>query len=374
MKKLFIECYMGVAGDMLCGALLELLSEEKRNEAIKKANSLLDGVQVEVDNTIKCGISGTKLNVKISEHGHHHTSLAEIYDIINSLDVSEAVRKNAIEVYTLIADAESKAHGMPVADIHLHEVGMKDAIIDITLACYLLEQIGAEEIIATPITTGFGEVKTAHGIMPVPAPATANLLSGIPSKRGDIEGELCTPTGVAILKYFATEFTNSIDLTIDKVGYGMGSRDFEKPNCVRAMLMDNDDEIVFELKCQLDDMTGEEMGYAINKLMSLGALDVYAKPIMMKKSRPAFELCVISKSDMVEFLTEQIFKHTTTLGVRQVKCARKTLDREIIELNGVHIKRSAGYGAQKEKIEFDDLAKIADEKDISIFEARNLVK
>ena len=218
MKKLFIECYMGVAGDMLCGALLELLSDEQRAEALKKANGLLDGVSVEVSNSIKCGISGTKIDVKIHEHGHHYTSIAEIYDIINSLDVSESVRKNAIEVYTLIANAESKAHNMSVADIHLHEVGMKDAIIDITFACYLLEQIGADEIASTSITTGFGEVKTAHGIMPVPAPATAYLLGGIPSKRGNVEGELCTPTGVALLKYFATSFVDDTDFVLDKVG------------------------------------------------------------------------------------------------------------------------------------------------------------
>lgn len=374
MKKLFIECYMGVAGDMLCGALLELLSDEQRAEALKKANGLLDGVSVEASNSIKCGISGTKIDVKIHEYGHHHTSIAEIYDIINSLDVSESVRKNAIEVYTLIANAESKAHNMPVADIHLHEVGMKDAIIDITFACYLLEQIGADEIASTPITTGFGEVKTAHGIMPVPAPATAYLLGGIPSKRGNVEGELCTPTGVALLKHFATSFVDDADFVLDKIGYGMGSKDFEKPNCVRVMLSNSNDEYVTELKCQIDDMTGEEMGYAINKLMSLGALDAFVKPIVMKKSRPAFELCVISSQDKVDDLTQQIFKHTTTLGVRQVKCVRKVLDREIVELNGVNVKRSMGFDVEKQKIEFDDLAKLADEKDISIFDARKIVK
>ena len=154
----------------------------------------------------------------------------------------------------------------------------------------------------------------------------------------------------------------------------LGSKDFEKPNCVRAMLSNSNDEYVTELKCQIDDMTGEEMGYAINKLMSLGALDAFVKPIVMKKSRPAFELCVISSQDKVDDLTQQIFKHTTTLGVRQVKCVRKVLDREIVELNGVNVKRSTGFDIEKQKIEFDDLVRLADERDISIFDARKIVK
>lgn len=374
MKELFIECYMGVAGDMLCGALFELLQDEQKQFALDTINSFIEDVDVSVNQVIKYGISGTKFDVKIKEHGHHHTSISEIYDIINALNVNDAVKHNAIAVYTLIADAESIAHNMPVADVHLHEVGMKDAIVDIVSACYLMDLIGAKRIVATSITTGFGEVKTAHGIMPVPAPATANLLKSIPSRRGSIEGELCTPTGVALLKYFADEFVDDYSSKAVKIGYGMGTKDFEKPNCVRVMLSDVDDEIVYELKCQIDDMTGEEMGYAINKLMSLGALDAFAQPIIMKKSRPAFLLCVIANEENADDLTTQIFKHTTTLGVRKVKCTRSVLDREIVEINGVSVKRSSGYGIKKQKIEFDDLAKIADQKDISIFEARELLK
>lgn len=374
MKELFVECYMGVAGDMLCGALFELLQDEQKQFALDTINSFIEDVDVSVNQMIKCGISGTKFDVKIKEHGHHHTSISEIYDIINALNVNDAVKHNAIAVYTLIADAESIAHNMPVADVHLHEVGMKDAIVDIVSACYLMDLIGAKRIVATSITTGFGEVKTAHGIMPVPAPATANLLKSIPSRRGSIEGELCTPTGVALLKYFADEFVEDYSSKAVKIGYGMGTKDFEKPNCVRVMLSDVDDEIVYELKCQIDDMTGEEMGYAINKFMSLGALDAFAQPIIMKKSRPAFLLCVIANEENADDLTTQFFKHTTTLGVRKVKCTRSVLDREIVEINGVSVKRSSGYGLKKEKIEFDDLAKIADQKDISIFEARELLK
>lgn len=360
---------MGVAGDMLCGALLDTLSTDDKNEIIAKLNTLVDGVSVSVFDSVKCGIGGTKFDVSITEHHRHHTALSEIYGIIDSFDIPEEVKENAKAIYEIVAKAESKVHRTEVADIHLHEVGAKDAIMDITACCYILNYIGIKEITCSPIVTGFGKVKTAHGILPVPAPATAEILKGIPTENGDIEGELTTPTGAAIVKYFSKAFTAN-NITATEIGYGMGTKDFEKPNCVRVFIDENKAETVYELRCQIDDMTGEEMGYAINKLMEKGAKDAFVKPIVMKKSRPAFEFTVITSPDKKEELTQEIFKHTTTLGVRQVECYRKTLDREIIEKNGISIKRSE---LGKEKIEFDHLAKLADEKDISLFEARKLI-
>lgn len=376
MKKIFLECNMGVAGDMLCGALLDLMDDSQRENAVAKINTFVAGVSVSAKSAIKCGISGTKFDVDIEHHNHHeplHTHISEIYDIIDSFDISESVKQNAKSVYSIIANAESKAHNMPVADVHLHEVGAKDAIIDVTSACYLLNLLGVEKIICSTITTGFGEVKTAHGIMPVPAPATATILTGVPTKNGLVEGELCTPTGAALVKFFAEEFTDNSEFTALNIGYGMGTKDFEKPNCVRATLFDDSNEYVYELRCQIDDMTGEEIGYAINKMMSLGALDAFVTPIVMKKSRPAYAFTVICQCDKLDYFTEQMFKHTTTLGVRQVKCARQTLDREFVECNGVQIKRSSGFGTQKEKIEFDELAQFAEKNDVSLFEARKMM-
>lgn len=374
MKKIYIECNMGVSGDMLCGALLDTLNKNEQNEIINKLNTLMSGVTVSCNKSEKCGISGTKFNVDIKEHGHHHSSINEIFDTINGFSLDESVKQNAKEVYKIIANAESKVHGVEVSDIHLHEVGMKDAIMDITAFCYIISYINAEIIACSPIATGYGEVKTAHGILPVPAPATALLLAGIQNYAGDVKGELTTPTGAGLIRYFAKEITTERPEVYDKIGYGMGSKDFEKPNCVRVFASDENEEAVVELKCQIDDMTGEEMGYALNKLLSLGALDVYITPIVMKKSRPAFEMTVITYPNKKDFFIRQIFKHTTTLGIRRIECMRSVLTREVTEKNTIKIKRSEGYGVKKEKPEFDELAKIADERDISIFEAKELVK
>lgn len=365
---------MGVSGDMLCGALLDTLEEKDRQIIINKLNTLMDGVSVSVRRDEKCSICGTKFDVKIQQHGHSHTTMNEIYEIIDGFDLSQEIKQNAKAVYETIAKAESKVHGVEVADIHLHEVGMKDAIMDITAFCYILDCINAESVICSPIATGYGEVKTAHGMLPVPAPATALLLAGIKNYAGDIKGELTTPTGAGLIRHFAKEITTERPEVYDKIGYGMGTKDFEKPNCVRVFVSDESEETVVELKCQIDDMTGEEAGYAISKLISLGALDAYITPIVMKKSRPAFELTVITHPEKKDFFIRQIFKHTTTLGIRQLDCVRSVLTRKIVEKNTISIKRSEGYGVKKEKPEFDELAKIADEKDISIFEARKFVK
>lgn len=374
MKKIYIECNMGVSGDMLCGALLDTLNKNEQNEIINKLNTLMSGVTVSCNKSEKHGISGIKFNVDIKEHGHHHSSINEIFETIDGFSLDESIKQNAKEVYKIIANAESKVHGVEVAEIHLHEVGMKDAIMDITAFCYIVSRINAEIITCSPIATGYGEVKTAHGILPVPAPATALLLAGIQNYAGNIKGELTTPTGAGLIRYFAKEITTERPQVYDKIGYGMGSKDFEKPNCVRVFVSDENEEAVVELKCQIDDMTGEEAGYAINKLLSLGALDVYITPIVMKKSRPAFEMTVITYPNKMDFFIRQIFKHTTTLGIRRIECMRSVLTREVTEKNTVTIKRSEGYGVKKEKPEFDELAKIADERDISIFEAKNIVK
>lgn len=372
MKSLYLECNMGIAGDMLCAALLDLMNEEQRNNAVEKVNTFIDGACVSVDKTEKCGIVGTKFDVNVTELGHSHSSISEIFEIIDTFDIPDEVKLNARTVYEIIADAESVVHGKAVADIHFHEVGAKDAVIDVTTACYLIYLLGVEKIIASTVTTGFGEVDSAHGIIPVPAPATIEILKGVPLKTGDIRGELCTPTGAGLLKYFCDDFTDNVEFVAEKIGYGMGTRDFDRPNCLRAVLFNNE-QYVYELRCQIDDMTGEEMGYAINKLLSLGALDVFAQDIVMKKSRPAYALTVISRCDKKDYLTGQIFKHTTTLGVRQVKCVRRELDRELVEVNGVTVKKSSGFGVEKQKAEFEELAKFADENDVSIFDAKKML-
>lgn len=378
MKKIYFQCDMGTAGDMICGSLLDLFDSDEQRNILDLLNNIgFDGVSVRVERTIKCSVSGLKFNVEIrtEEQYHKHTHIGQIYDMIDSFNIDDKTKCDAKNVYAMIAKAESKVHNADVADIHLHEVGAKDAIMDIVSACYLFNKIGAEQISASPITTGCGSVKTAHGIMSVPAPASAELLLDIPCKTGNIEDELATPTGIALLRYFANDFTYNNEMTVQKTGCGMGSKNFERANCIRAFYGDDNgnEEVVYELRCEVDDMTGEEMGYCINKLIQCGANDAFVQSVVMKKSRPGMLLTVVCGEDMVSEMTQLIFKHTTTLGVRKIKCKRNILNREITEQNCVRVKKSTGFGTRKEKVEFDDLAKLADKNNISVFDARKII-
>jgi len=363
---------MGAAGDMLCGALLDAVDKNKRAEIVEKINSVgFPNAKISAVDDVKRGLVGTKFNVYVTaQNAHSHTSISEVFEIINTLNFEECVKNDAKSIYKIIADAESAAHGISVADVHLHEVGMIDAIVDVVSFCFIKKELEIDKIYASPITVGYGSVKTAHGIMNVPAPATAAILADVPIKGGDIEDELCTPTGAAILKYFCTDFSVLGDFEYDCVGVGNGTKDFERANCVRAFVGNCDSDDVCELRCQIDDMTGEEMGYAINKLLALGALDAYVQNIVMKKSRPAFLLTVIVNRIDKSLFIRQIFKHTTTLGVRILECERYRLSREIKEYEKVRVKRSSGFGTEKIKIEYDDIAKFADENNLSFFKAR----
>ena len=373
MKKIYIECNMGIAGDMLCGALFDCLSDEEKNNIITKLNSEFKTINVSCCKVKKNSVTATKFNVNVKKENHPHRKISEIDSIIDSFDFNENVKANAKNVYKIIADAESKVHGITVADIHLHEVGAKDAIADIVTCCYLLDFMNIDSITASTIVTGYGEVNTAHGLLPIPAPASAEILKGIPYIRGNIKSELTTPTGAALIKYFADEFTDDNNMTYNAIGYGAGSKSFDKPNCIRIFLGEENIHTIYELRCQIDDMTGEEMGYALEKLLSLGAKDVFFTPITMKKSRPAYMLTVISAQKDVQYLTSQIFKHTTTLGVRQVKCTRSELNREIVEKDSILIKRSYGQTMKKEKIEFEQIIDFAEKEDISVFDAKKIL-
>ncbi len=391
MKTLYLECSMGIAGDMLMSALYEIIPDKE--EFLKEINSLnIKGALVKSRKMEKCGIWGTYMEVLINgekeghdnhdhhHHHHEHNSLEDINTIINSLNVSETVKSNAIEVYKIIAEAEGKVHEKKVDQIHFHEVGNIDAIVDIVGNCILLDKINADKIVVSPIHVGSGQVKCAHGILPVPAPATALILQEIPIYSGDVSGELCTPTGAAIVKHFADEFGPMPEMKMSAVGYGMGTKDFHKANCVRAIIgkeKDRTDQIV-ELAANLDDMTAEAMGFAIETFMEKGALDAYGEPIVMKKSRPGTKLVCICNEKDKETMLEIFFKHTSTLGVREYRCKRWVLDRYSEEVETsfgkVNIKTSEGFGVKRVKVEFDNLAKIARENDISLEEVNEEIK
>ncbi|MCR4717834.1 MAG: nickel pincer cofactor biosynthesis protein LarC [Lachnospiraceae bacterium] len=310
---------------------------------------------------------------------HHHTHLSDIKSIITALNVSDKVKTDVLSIYEIIANAESKAHGVSVEEIHFHEVGMMDAITDVLSVALLMEMISPDKVMASPIHVGSGKVKCAHGIMPVPAPATANILKGIPIYSSNIKGELCTPTGAAILAYYVDKFDNMPVASVEKVGYGAGKKDFESANVIRAMLLETKDakDSIVKLECNVDDMTGEELGYAIEKLMSEGARDVYVLAVTGKKGRPGHELNVITDEASKEQLVPGIFKYTSTLGIREVKCERYILDRHIesVEIDGENVRKkiSSGYGVNRSKLEFEDLKIIAEKRGISISEARNLI-
>jgi hypothetical protein len=302
--------------------------------------------------------------------------MSDIADIINGLNISDKVKADALAVYGLIAEAESKAHGKPITDIHFHEVGTMDAVADIVGVCVLLEQINPDRIVVSPIATGFGQVRCAHGILPVPAPATAYILKDIPVYGGKIEGELCTPTGAALLKYYADRFGDMPVMKVKAIGYGMGKKDFDAANTVRALLGDTEDktEGIIELSCNVDDMTAEEIAYAVNMLFEEGANEAFTVPVGMKKSRPGTLIRVICKEKSKEKMVNTLFKYTTTLGVREVKTDRYVLDRKIETVDTaygkVRRKVSSGYGVTRVKYEYDDVARIAKENGLGIDEVR----
>ncbi len=386
MRTIYIECNMGAAGDMLLAALIELMPEPER--FVERLNAIgIPGVTYRISKTEKCGICGTQVDVEVHgevEHEHHHhehhhhSSMHDIEHIISHLDVPERVKKSAVEVYKRIAAAESEAHGRPVEEIHFHEVGAMDAVADVTGVCLALAELAPERVIASPVNVGSGTVRCAHGILPVPAPATANILKGVPYYSGDIKTELCTPTGAALLKNFVSEFTDMPVMRVERIGYGMGHKDLDAANCVRIMLGDTaaSGGEVAELRCNLDDMTGEGIGYATEVLYRAGALDVYTIPIGMKKNRPGILLTCMCRMEDRERMLSLIMKHTTTLGVREYICRRYTLRREMTELETnygtVRAKRSSGFGAERIKPEYEDMKKIADKNDIPLSDIKPL--
>lgn len=410
MKTLYLDCSMGAAGDMLAAALLELLPDPDAFVAELNALAIPD-VKFSRETSVKCGITGTHLQVTVhgEEEGahdhhhahshdhhhdhahahhhdhahshHHHASLHDIEHIVRGhLSLPATVADNVMAVYRLIADAESKAHGKPVSEIHFHEVGTMDAIADITAVCLLMHRLAPDEIIVSPVHVGSGRVHCAHGILPVPAPATATILQDVPIYGGSIQGELCTPTGAALLKHFADSFGEMPVMRTSAIGYGMGQKDFPAANCVRALLGERSaaSDDVIELCCNIDDMTGEAIGYAFDKLFAAGALDVYTIPIGMKKSRPGHLLHVICHEADKDALVRALFAHTTTIGIRENRFRRYTLDRRIetIETADGPVRRkcSTGYGVSREKFEHDDLARIADAQGLSLREAEARIR
>ena len=431
MKTLYLDCSMGAAGDMLAAALLELLPDPAG--FVERLNALgLPGVEYRLEPSVKCGIAGTHVTVLVRgaeegeaahehihehthahehehphehehghehehiheheheyehtlehghDHGHSHTGPGRIAHLVKDhLALPEKVRADVLAVYKLLAEAESRVHGVSVEEIHFHEVGTLDALADVTAVCLLMHELAPAEVTASPVHVGSGTVRCAHGILPVPAPATAELLRGVPIYGGEIQSELCTPTGAALLRRFVTRFGPMPALRPLAIGYGMGRKDFPRANCVRAVLGETEartDEVL-ELSCNLDDMTGEDLGFALERLLDGGALDAWTVPITMKKSRPAVTLRVLCRPADREAMLGLLFRHTATLGVRETGCRRTVLDRKTELLDTpwgpVRRKRAEGFGVRREKLEYEDLARVARETGMSLAEVRDLIR
>lgn len=482
MKTLYIECSMGAAGDMLMGALLEIAPE---NAAQKLQELQIPGVEFHPVKAESCGITGTHMQVLIHgeeeteaehihehhhehmhehahedhthnhthshnpehhhenshdhmhshdhEHGHHHAhhSMADIAAVINGLDVPEPVKKNALDVYQRIAAAESRVHGAPVSEVHFHEVGALDAVADVVGNCLLLSMIAPDRVVVSPVNTGSGHVHCAHGILPVPAPATAEILKDAVSYSDGTDGELCTPTGAALLTQFADAFGHQPAMQIRKTGIGLGTKEFPgKANGLRVFLGDEispelmglasetesagsaqtgtsivcrqsdlaeygglifsgdsasdltqlrefPQDLVAELSANIDDMTGEELGFTMERLLEEGALDVYHTPIVMKKSRPAVKLSCICRPEDAAGMTDLMLRLTTTLGVRMQIFRRAVLSRSTSENSSgasVKVSTDSRRGISRRKIEYDDAAAYAREHGISLREARHRMR
>ena len=428
MKTLYLECAMGASGDMLAGALLELIPDS--TDFCKKLNDIgLEAVRFSAEKAMKCGITGTKFKVFVHEeeeqsidapdsphthddahshshgnthphsrehshphshsHSHEHSSFADIKKRIAALKVNDKVKADVEAVYAVIAEAESRVHNTSIDHIHFHETGTADALADITAVCMLIDELAPDTISASPVNVGSGHIHCAHGILPVPAPAAARILQNIPIYAGGVQGELCTPTGAALLAHFAASFEPLPQMRIATIGYGMGSKDFAQANCLRAFWgtackapapqntnpAENTEEAenterIIELSCNIDDMTGEALAFAAEILFENGALDVFTTPIGMKKSRPAVMLSCLCLPADTSRMVNLILRHTGTLGVREKSCLRHRLPRSEKTVQtpygSVRIKTAQGNGIKKSKIEYEDAARIAHSQNIPL--------
>ena len=390
MKILYFDCFAGAAGDMILGALLDA---GLPFDALKSALGSLavDGIEISVDRVIKTGVTATKF--KVHEHAHHHHdhghhhhhahhSLKEIEAAIARSSLSDAGKGRAIAMFRRLGEAESAIHGIPLDQIHLHEVGAIDSIIDIVGAVFALEWFAADRIVVSPLNVGGGMVKSAHGVFPVPAPATVKLLGQAPVYSSGIQSELLTPTGALILTEYASSFGAMPSMRVDRVGYGAGDREMkETPNVVRVIVGQASNEAtsmrVVTLECEIDDMNPQIFGVLMDKLYAAGALEVFYAPVQMKKNRPGTLMTVVGRPDQREALTDLIFRESTTIGVRYQEMWRECLDREMVTVTTpvgpVRFKVAHRQGrVLNAQPEFDDLAKLAAERGIPIKDVQAL--
>jgi len=389
MTVLYYDCFSGISGDMNLGAMVDLGVDPK--SLIDQLGKLdLPGYEVKITKDQKKGITGTKVDVILDvnphdhdhahHHGHHHhRNLEDISRIIQDSDLSEAVKDRSIRMFRKLTEAEGKIHNKPVQEVHFHEVGAIDSIVDIVGAAICFEELAPDMIMSSAVELGGGFVKCEHGTFPVPAPATAEILAGIPVKSGAAPYETTTPTGALILACNADKFGPIQDLRIGKTAYGIGNRDMDIPNVLRVHLAEStilagslpETRMALVMECNIDDMNPEMYGYVMDMLFDLGADDVFITPIIMKKARPASKLTVLCSPDKKQTMTETLLTHTTSLGVRSYEVEKTMLEREFSRIRTkygeVTVKTAIYKGKHlKSKPEYEDCIRLAREHEIPV--------
>jgi hypothetical protein len=375
-RTLYLDCFAGASGDMFIGALLDCgLDFEFLKSELGKLG--VEGYELSLTRVDRSGISAAKLDVHVHsdqhshdhDHHHHHSHrhLSEIKRIIASSQLPEHVKDRAQTIFQRIGEAEAKIHNIPIEKVHFHEVGAIDSIVDIVGACIALDALQIERIIASPLHLGSGTFKCAHGTYPVPGPATAELLKGVPIYSKDIEGELVTPTGAAIVSTLAESYGQMPMMRIEKTGYGAGTRDYPKfPNVLRAIIGELEEDAdrtpttVTIIEANIDDLSAQVFGHLMEVVLAAGALDIFYTPVQMKKNRPGVLLTLLCKPEDRERMCEIIFRETTTLGVRHRNERREVLNREFVTVEteygsiGIKVSRAQDGRVVNASPEFDD--------------------
>jgi uncharacterized protein (TIGR00299 family) protein len=398
MRCLYFDCFAGISGDMTIGALIDLGVDF---EELKKQLSTLDlsAYELDAESVKRSGIAATKFTVKVDEARQPARKLADIHTLIDNSGLSDAVKQGSLQVFEKLAEAEAQVHGSTIDRIHFHEVGAADSILDVVGAIIGFELLGVDEFFASPLRVGFGAINVAHGLMPVPAPGTAELLKGLPVYAGDMEGEFVTPTGAAIIATLCRQYGAMPRMRMEKIGYGAGSRDPKGfPNALRLVMgerIETSEEEqssqnvvvakpghskkeareIIVIETNIDDMNPQGYGYVMEKAFRLGALDVFLTPIQMKKDRPAVKLTVLCDGKDFDELTGLILRETTTLGLRYYEARRQTLERHIemveTEYGQVRVKVACdGESVIHYQAEYEDCVKLAEKTGVSLLEVQ----
>ena len=377
-KLLYLEGASGISGDMTVAALLDLgASREKLDAVLRSMN--LEGFEYRVSRKSSYGIAGTDFDVILHDHHHHehehghehhheHRNLDDVCAVIDRGTMTDGARELAKKIFRIVAEAESKAHGVPVSEVHFHEVGAIDSIVDIVSAAVLIDDLGIRECVVTGLAEGSGYVHCQHGDLPVPVPAVLNIAQahGIALRTSAANGEMVTPTGIAIAAALRTRDRLPAEYKVEKVGIGLGKRDFGRANILRVMILEEtvDPEQMYVLETNIDDATGETLGLALEKLMAAGASDAHFLPCFMKKNRPAYLLRVIAAAPEIPALERIIFESTTTIGMRKLPVDRTCMDREIrtVELpfGTVSVKRCTWNGVVRNYPEYESVRALAE--------------